>query len=268
MTNDLVEKNLKEMRNMTEVEEVRPSLRPNANNQPKTTAVAEVGPSEVGPSLSEIMAKKFNVTPAFLMKCLKDTVFKQKDGAPPITDEQMFMLLHVANKYNLDPIMKQLYAFPSKNGIEPFVGIDGWATMINREPLYDGMEFKESEKTIKVDGANGEAPEWIECSIYKKGQSRPTTIKERLTESYKPPFKKGDYISKGPWQTHTSRMLRHKSIIQCARIAFGISIADEDEARVASEFDGAIIADSSTKTQDLNKKLSLMASDKGSKTDE
>ncbi len=40
------------------------------------------------------------------------------------------------------------------------------------------------------------------------------------------------YTVNGPWQTHTKRMLRHKALIQCSRIAFGfVGIYDEDEAQ-------------------------------------
>lgn len=34
-----------------------------------------------------------------------------------------------------------------------------------------------------------------------------------------------------PWQSHPTRMLRHKTLIQCARLAFGFAgIFDQDEA--------------------------------------
>ena len=36
-----------------------------------------------------------------------------------------------------------------------------------------------------------------------------------------------------PWKSHPRRMLRHKAIIQCARVAFAFTgIKDEDEAEV------------------------------------
>ena len=48
---------------------------------------------------------------------------------------------------------------------------------------------------------------------------------------YRAPFK-GKYGDvTGPWQTHTKRFLRHKAMIQCARLAFGYGgIYDQDEA--------------------------------------
>ena len=39
------------------------------------------------------------------------------------------------------------------------------------------------------------------------------------------------YRDMGPWKTHPKRMLRHKAMIQCARLAFGFTgIYDQDEA--------------------------------------
>jgi len=55
-------------------------------------------------------------------------------------------------------------------------------------------------------------------------------VREYLDEVYQPPRgKDGGYD--GPWQSHTKRMLRHKTVIQGARLAFGFAgIYDEDEA--------------------------------------
>jgi len=40
----------------------------------------------------------------------------------------------------------------------------------------------------------------------------------------------------GPWKSHPRRMLRHKALIQCARLAFGYTgIYDEDEAQRITE---------------------------------
>ena len=59
--------------------------------------------------------------------------------------------------------------------------------------------------------------------------------REYLDEVYREPFtgnKDGrNYSVNGPWQTHTKRFLRHKSMIQAARLVFGfVGIYDQDEA--------------------------------------
>lgn len=161
-----------------------------------------------------------------LIETLKATAFKGE-----VTDAQMTALLVVANQYGLNPWTKEIYAFPDKNnGIVPVVGVDGWSRIINSHPQFDGIEFHHADKLVTMPGGKP-APEWIECHIYRKDRSRPIVVREYLDEVYRAPFK-GKYGDvTGPWQTHTKRFLRHKSMIQCARLAFGYGgIYDQDEA--------------------------------------
>ena len=161
-----------------------------------------------------------------LVQILKATAFKGE-----VTDAQMTALMVVANQYALNPFTKELFAFPDKNnGIVPVVGVDGWSRIINSHPQFDGIEFHHADKLVTMPGGKP-APEWIECHIYRKDRSRPIVVREYLDEVYRAPFK-GKYGEvTGPWQTHTKRFLRHKSMIQCARLAFGYGgIYDQDEA--------------------------------------
>jgi len=163
-------------------------------------------------SLLAKMAGQYGVEPQKMLATLKATAFKGD-----VSNEQMMALLIVANQYGLNPWTKEIYAFPDKsNGIVPVVGVDGWARIVNTHPQFDGMDFEEA------DSVNGQVPAWIECVIYRKDRSRPVRVKEFFTECKR---------STGPWGTHPRRMLRHKAMIQCARLAFGfVGIYDEDEA--------------------------------------
>lgn len=174
-----------------------------------------------------IMAVKYNLQPSMFLNTIKATVMKPgKDGRIP-SNEEIAAFLVVANKYNLDPFTNEIYAFPSKKGgIIPIVGIDGFVAQMNRNPEFNGMDLEFAEDCKTMDGAKS-CPEWCEVKIYKKGIDKPIVVREYLDEVYCPP--KGGYP--GPWQSHTKRMLRHKTIIQGARVAFGITgIYDQDEA--------------------------------------
>lgn len=142
-----------------------------------------------------------------LMNTLKNTAFKGGN----VTDEQFTALLIVANQYGLNPWTKEIYAFPDKGGIVPVVGVDGWSRIINEHPQFDGMEFSHN----KEEGA-------CTCKIYRKDRSHPTVVTEYMDECKR---------NTQPWQSHPTRMLRHKTLIQCARLAFGFAgIYDKDEA--------------------------------------
>lgn len=184
-------------------------------------------------SLVVKFADRYAVDSGKMMETLKSTAFKQRDGSAP-SNEQMMALLVVADQYELNPFTKEIYAFPDKqNGIVPVVGVDGWSRIINSHPQFDGMEFNYSDSTATPIGAESPCHEWIECAMYRKDRSRPTVVREYLDEVYRAPFKQG---MKGPWQTHTKRFLRHKAMIQCARLAFGfVGIYDDDEAQRIGE---------------------------------
>ena len=183
-------------------------------------------------------ADRFGVDESKLMTTLKQTAFRQKNGE--VSNEQMMALMVVADQYRLNPFTKEIYAFPDKqNGIVPVVGVDGWSRIINEHPQFDGMDFRQSEETVTMEGAKP-CPEWIECVMYRKDRQHPIIVREYLDECYREPFtgqgKNGSYQVTGPWQTHTKRFLRHKTMIQAARIAFGFAgIYDQDEAERITE---------------------------------
>lgn len=178
-------------------------------------------------SLIARMAANYGVDAAKLYETLKMTAFKQRDGSAP-TNEQMMSLLIVADQYGLNPFTKEIYAFAGKGGeIVPVVAVDGWTRIINDHPMLDGIEFVYSE-TSTTPPRGQSCPEWIECVIYRKDRTRPTRVREWLDETYQAP--RGNSFD-GPWQTHTKRMLRHKTLIQCSRVAFSFGgIYEPDEA--------------------------------------
>lgn len=183
--------------------------------------------------LSQQLASRLNlgVDGRELVETLKETAFRGQ-----VSDSQMAALLIVAEQYGLNPWTKEIYAFPDKqNGIVPVVGVDGWSRIINSHPQFNGMEFKYSDSMTTPTGGASPAHDWVECVVYRKDRDHPIVVREYLDEVYRAPFQgkgqNGAYTVNGPWQTHTKRMHRHKSMIQASRIAFGfVGIYDEDEA--------------------------------------
>lgn len=160
-------------------------------------------------SLVERTADRFGVDPKRLLPTLKATCFK---GPVQASDEQMMALLIVAEQYHLNPFTKELFAYPDKGGIVPVVSVDGWARIINEHPMLDGIDFE-----YEPDSSG------ITCVMYRKDRGHPIRITEFLAECIRPTE---------PWRKSPRRMLRHKALIQCARIAFGFAgIYDDDEAQ-------------------------------------
>jgi phage recombination protein Bet len=204
---------------------VAPSLElqmthPQTSNQTQSTQKEDANKKKLVGKIAE----KFGVDPRGFWDTLKSTAFKQRNGDAP-TNEQMMALLIVADQYGLNPFTKEIYAFPDQNnGIIPIVGVDGWSRIINTHPQFDGLEFRFSSEKVSMPNAK-ECPEWCECIVYRKDRTRPTIVREYLDEV----FRSLNYNN--PWKSHTKRMLRHKAMIQTARIALGyVGIYDEDEA--------------------------------------
>lgn len=164
-----------------------------------------------------------------LIETMKLTCFRQR-GDDVVTDAQMEGLLIVAEQYRLNPFTKELFAFADKGAIVPVVSVDGWSRIINENPAMNGLEFRYSDQIVTMPRGKP-CPEWCEVVIYRRDRDRPIVVREYLDEVYQAPRGRDGGFD-GPWQTHTKRFLRHKTLIQGARIAFGFAgIYDEDEAR-------------------------------------
>lgn len=184
----------------------------------KTTALSTVAAPERAGLLATFGAR-YNVDPGKVTTVLKQTCFRTEK---PASDEQMMALLVVANQYQLNPFTKEIFAFEDKHkGIVPVVSVDGWTRIINSHPQIEALEFEYGE--------DEEAGPWVECIITRKDRTKPVRVREYLGECRR---------ETGPWKSHPRRMLRHKALIQTARIAFGFGgIYDQDEAERIREVD-------------------------------
>src|SRR5208283_4630251 len=154
------------------------------------------------------MADRFGMEVDAFEKTLRSTVFPNNG-----TTGEFAAFLLVCKEYDLNPITKEIYAFPKQGGgIVPIVSVDGWMKLVNSHPAFDGMDFEEREDEAKL--------VTITCTIYRKDRAHPIAITEYYDECKR---------DTGPWKMK-HRMLRHKAAIQCARYAFGFAgIYDEDE---------------------------------------
>jgi len=162
------------------------------------------------PKLIAVFADRYGLEPERMTATLKATAFNTDK---PISNEQLAALLIVANQYKLNPFTKEIYAYPDKgNRIVPVVGVDGWVRIVQEHPMFDGWRFDYEPQE-----------QAYTCTIWRKDRSHPTVITEYMAECRR---------SSDPWSKMPRRMLRHKSLMQCARVAFGFAgIHDDDEAQ-------------------------------------
>ena len=173
-----------------------------------TNAVAKIADRQPRSVVID-MSERYGMEPAAFEATLRATVCKGS-----VTREEFAAFLLVAKEHRLNPLTKEIYAFPAKGGgIQPVVSVDGWCRIINEHPALDGIEFDD----LVVEGEL----KAVTCRIYRKDRQRPTTVTEYMNECRR---------ATDTWKTWPARMLRHKALIQCSRYAFGFSgIADPDE---------------------------------------
>ena len=129
-------------------------------------------------------------------------------------------LLRVAKQYELDPLQEEVLLIQYDDHWQVSISVDGWIKLINRHPAFAGMSFTESPQTDQG------LPLWMECTIYRSDRSVPTTAREYLAE-----VRNDSDI----WKKMPRRMLRHRTLQQCARLAFAINPPETQVIKQQSE---------------------------------
>lgn len=114
-------------------------------------------------------------------------------------------ILRSMQNLHLDPLCEEIGFTQYDDGQwQVFITIEGCSKLLNQHPQFNGLVFNQADTLI--DGV----PEWMECSIHRKDRTVPTTVREYLTE----------VRGENPiWQKMPRRMLRHRALQQCVRLA-------------------------------------------------
>ena len=121
--------------------------------------------------------------------------------------QTLLALLRLARANGLDPLKEEVaLALYDDAHWQAYITVEGYSKMLNHHPAFDGIVFNQSEENT-----NG-VPIWMECAIYRKDRSVPIVVREYFEEV------KGDQAI---WQKMPRRMLRHRVMQQCARLAVG-----------------------------------------------
>jgi len=119
--------------------------------------------------------------------------------------KSILALLRSMQSLHLDPLSEEIGLTQYEDGHwQVFITIEGCSKLLNQHPQFSGLLFNQADTLI--DGI----PEWIECSIYRRDRTVPTTVREYLMEV------RGENTI---WQKMPRRMLRHRALQQCVRVA-------------------------------------------------
>lgn len=139
--------------------------------------------------------------------------------APNATNTEFELMMYMARKYNLDPLLRQIWLV--KFGDSPaqiYAGRDGYLEIAHRSGHFDGMkswvEYEEDEKGVKK-------PVRGKCVVYRNDMQHPFET-EVLFKEYT--------TGKNLWLTKPSIMLIKVAESVCLRKAFRVSgLYDPDE---------------------------------------
>ena len=167
-------------------------------------------------SLVQTMANEYGLDETPFLDAIRQTVMPGN-----ATTAQTAAFLQVAHSYKLNPFIKEIYVFPTKGGgIMPMISIDGWLSIANRDPRYDGYEYEE----ILDEKGNLEGGK---VTIYRNDRQRPHVHREWLRECKR---------NTDPWNNMPRRMMENRTVAQAVRRALGISgLMDIDEAEQMQE---------------------------------
>lgn len=146
-----------------------------------------------------ITAKQLNLEEAELQAWIDLQVMAPK--------QTLLTLLRLSRAHNLDPLKEEVaLALYEDCHWQTYITVEGYSKILNSHPAFDRISFTESLEKI-----NG-IPIWMECTIYRKDRSLPIVVREYFEEV------KGEQAI---WQKKPRRMLRHRVMQQCARLAMG-----------------------------------------------
>ena len=175
--------------------------------KPKTTTVAKKGVIKQVSPMAKLLKRAAN---AIAMTPKELTLWFSY--YPQLNEATQETCLRLITEYKLNPRADEIDLVQFEAGHwQVFITINGWAKLINAHPAFCGIEFSEASELEEG------VPLWMGCTIYRTDRIKPIVIREYFTEM------KTEHAA---WQQMPRRMLRHRAMQQCARLAFGITVPE------------------------------------------
>lgn len=166
-----------------------------------------------------VLGKRWGVPPSQIFPYGESFISLSKNSPPDfrIHPQIIVQFLSICKEHDLNPARYEVRAFYDydKHLLQTFVMIDGWLTLANRNPQFDGVEceyeYDDQGKPVSVTSL-----------VYRKDRSRPTKTRVKMSEWY---------VGTSPqWRMKPEWMLEQKAIKQGIRRAFGFAgIMDDDD---------------------------------------
>jgi hypothetical protein len=201
----------------TNLLEIKDDLPFEANSQTANTRTIQFGgdipvlPTESASNLSEsigifheLIAKEIG-SAASLLEIDEQELRVWIDLQIEVPAKTILTLLRTMQHWHLDPLKEEIGFAQYENGNwQVFISIDGCSKLLNEHSQFNGLVFNQADTLIEG------VPEWMECSIYRRDRIMPITVREYFVEVRN---------TNDLWQKMPRRMLRHRALQQCVRLA-------------------------------------------------
>ena len=127
--------------------------------------------------------------------------------APDCTNTEFELLMYMSKKYNLDPLLRQIWAVKFGNSpAQIYAGRDGFLEIAHRSSHFDGMETKVNYVEDKIESAT--------CIVWRNDMAHPFTSNVLFKE-----YNTG----KSLWTSKPAVMIGKVAESVCLRKAFSVS---------------------------------------------
>lgn len=152
---------------------------------------------------------------------IKQTVAKNA------TDAELKMFIEFCKSTGLNPFKKELWFIKTDKGVQMMTGINGFLSIANSNPNFDGMEVSIEEKDGKPFSAT--------AKVYRKDRKFPSVATVFMSEYFKP-----SKYGNGMWERMPRMMIQKVAKSVALREAFpqelnGIYTVEEMPAEYAVE---------------------------------
>ena len=174
------------------------SNRPALPKEPKSNLSEAIG------IFHELIAKEI-ASAATLLEIDEQELKAWIDLQIEVPAKTILALLRTMQHWQLDPLQEEIGFTQYEDGNwQVFISIDGCSKLLNEHNQFNGLVFNQADTLIEG------VPEWMECSIYRRDRIMPITVREYFVEVRN---------SHEMWQKMPRRMLRHRALQQCVRLA-------------------------------------------------
>lgn len=143
----------------------------------------------------------------------------------------LFVLFMLADRYKLNPLLKEIGIMDTKQGPSVYVSVDGWMRVMTEHPDYLAHDVKEAYRDGEDPAVN--LPASATAQLHSRQRRALNLGPFEWTERYVDCVQVREKA--GPWQKSPTRMIKLRALSQAVRVLWNISVPTDDELREADE---------------------------------